>query len=292
MSTRYEAETFLQVLEAELAHYGLGLNASKTHIDEAPILIEDRWKSRLAALTPPDDNVGTRHVRAFINEVFALVREYPNDAVVSYALRMADSLKTSEAGNKLLVDAALATLRFAAPSIRYALWSIMNRLERFDFDREPVWSCLNELVLSAAQVEQSYEVTWGLWALLVSNGRLEGSAAEAVSKMDDPCSLVAYTYMRERGCVVGPEAERLGRLSDESLSETSDAWLLAYEAFRRGWGDPGSMSASPFFERLRELDVTFLNDEVGPVELEEDEEFLDPSDFDVPEFIDFDVPYE
>lgn len=292
VSTRYQAETFLQLLEAELAHYGLGLNASKTHIDEAPILIEDRWKSRLAALTPPDEKVGKRHVRAFINEVFALAREYPGDAVVSYALKMADSLKTSESGDKLLVDAALASLRFAAPSIRYALWSIMNRLERFDLERESLWICLNELVANAAPLEHSYEVTWGLWALLVSDGRLEKAAADAVSKMDDPCSLVAYTYLREQGRVDGPPSERLQRMSSETLPETSDAWLLAYEAFRRDWADVGTLSCSPFFERLKELGVTFINDEVGPVELEEDEEFLDPSDFDVPEGIILDVPYE
>lgn len=292
VSTRYQAETFLQVLGAELAHYGLGLNASKTHIDEAPILIEDRWKSRLAALTPPDDKVGKRHVRAFINEVFALAREYPGDAVVNYALKMADSLKTSEVGDRLLVDAALATLKFSAPSIRYALWSIMNRIERFDLDREPLWTCLNELVASAARFEQSYEVTWGLWALLVSDGRLQGPASEAVSKMDDPCSLVAYTYLREQGRVDGPESERLLQLSSETLPEISDAWVLAYESFRRGWADSGSLSASPFFERLDELGVSFVNDGVGPVELDDDEEFLDPGDFDVPEGITLDVPYE
>lgn len=292
VGTRYEAETFLQVLEGELAHYGLGLNASKTHIDEAPILIEDRWKSRLTSLTPPDDKVGARHVRAFINEVFALATEYPGDAVVSYALKMADSFKTSESGDRLLVDAALATLRFAAPSIRYALWSILNRLERLDLDREALWTCLNELVETAAPLEHSYEVTWGMWALLVSDGRLEVAASDAVSKMDDPCALVAYSHMRDLERAEGPVSERLLHLSTETLTETSDAWILAYEAFGRGWADPGSLAASPFFERLKDLGVTFVNDEVGPVAREGDEEFLDPSDFDVPDGIDYDIPYE
>jgi hypothetical protein len=292
VGTRYEAETFLQVLEGELAHYGLGLNASKTHIDEAPILMEDRWKSRLTSLTPPDDKVGARHVRAFINEVFALAAEYPSDAVVSYALKMADSFKTSESGERLLVDAALATMRFAAPSIRYALWSIMNRLERLDLDREPLWQCLNEMVGIAAPLEHSYEVTWGMWALLVSDGRLGQTASDAVSRMDDPCSLVAYSHMRDLGRADGPVSERLQQLSTETLTETADAWILAYESFQRGWADPGTLAASPFFERLNELGVTFLNDEVGPVELEGEKEFLDPRDFDVADGTDFNTPYE
>ncbi len=130
LPTRSDAETILDVLQAELAHFELALNASKTVIDEAQFLIEAPWKSRLTFLAPPNDALRTVHVRAYINEVFRLAKDFPGDPVVNYALRVADSFRPSKRGETLLVEAALATLRFSPPSIRFALMSIMNRLER------------------------------------------------------------------------------------------------------------------------------------------------------------------
>jgi len=284
VATRSDAEAVLEALQAELARFELGLNASKTSIDEAPFLVEALWKSRLTSLAPPGGFIRPVHVRAFVNEVFALARGHPNDPVINYALRVAESFQTSTVGQSLLIDAALATLRFSPPSIRFALLSIMNRVERLELDRSALWHCLNELVAEAARVEHSYEVTWGLWALLVSDGRLEADASAAVRVMEDPFSLVAYMRLRELGRVVGPVPDRLERLSSEVLSEASDAWILAYEAYFRGWADPGSIQSSPFFQHMRDLGVTFVNDELGPLELSDDEDSFDPADFDLLDF--------
>jgi len=290
--TRSDAEATLHQLEAQLAHFELGLNASKTVIDVAPFLIEAPWKSRLTSLMPLGSRIRTVQIRAYVNEVFALAREHPNDPVVNYALRVAESFETSTAGHKLLVDAALATLRFSAPSIKFALLSIMNRLERLELDRAPLWSCLNELVTEAAKFEHSYEVTWGLWALLVSGGQLDESASAAVAGMEDPFSLVAYMRLSDLGRATGPTPPRLERLASETLSETSDAWVLAHEANVRGWADPGSIKSSPFFDRLRELGVTFVNDDVSPLELPDEEDTFDPSDFDLADLTWLEALYE
>ena len=280
VAKRSDAEDLLNVMQTELSGFELSLNASKTFIDEAPFLLEAPWKSTLM-LTAPTGRLRTAKVRAFANEVFDLAQRYPEDAVINYALRIADSLDCTATGHKVLIDVALATLRFSPPSIRYALRSIMNRLERLDLDRTALWACLNALISEGARIGHSYEVTWGLWALLVSGGEVDAVASPAVAAMDDPFSLTAYMRLRDLDRTNGEFPARLTQMGSETLTECSDAWILAYEAYIRGWAKPGSLPTSPFFQRLRELDVTFIDETVAPLALTDDAEEFDPADFDI-----------
>lgn len=291
-TTRSDAEIVLQHLETELAQYELGLNVHKTVIDETPFPIEDEWKSYLVTLAPPASKVGIAHIRAFINQAFALAKRHPSDAVINYALKQADSFKTSQRGHELLVQAALMALQFSPSSVRYAVWSIMNRIEKHEVDKAPLWTCLNERIAASARVDHSYEVTWGLWGLLVSGGRLEHNICQLVAGMKDPCSIAAYMHLRDLGFAGGPEPRILTLLAEQPDVELSDTWILAYEAHHRGWQKIDAVTASPFMDRLEQLRVTFIDDAVGPLTLDEEDEMLDPEDFKVFPGLEYDVPYE
>jgi hypothetical protein len=292
VTKRSDAEDLLNVLQTELSDFELGLNASKTFIEEAPFLLEAPWKSILMLTAPTGTRLRPTQVRAFANEVFDLARRYPGDAVINYALRISDSLDCTARGHKILIDVALATLRFSPPSIRYALRSIMNRLEKLEMDRQALWSCLNELIAEGARIGHSYEVTWGLWALLVSDGRVDSVTSAAVAAMDDPFSLTAYMRMTELHRTNGDFPARLARMGSESLTECSDGWILAHEAHIREWAEPGSLPTSPFFERLKALKVSFMDDDVEPLAINADTEEFDPGDFDISDLSWLEAGYE
>jgi hypothetical protein len=292
VAKRSDAEDLLNLLQTELSDFELGLNASKTFIDEAPFLLEAPWKSTLMLTAPTGSLLRAAKVRAFANEVFDLAQRYPGDAVINYALRIADSLDCTTTGHKILIDVALATLRFSPPSIRYALRSIMNRLQKMDMDRAALWTCLNEMITEGARIGNSYEVTWGLWALLVSDGKVDAVASAAAAAMDDPFSLTAYMRMTDLHRTNGDFPARLTQMGSESLTECSDAWILAYEAYVRGWAKPGSLPTSPFFDRLKDLNVSFIDDAVVPLALSDDAEEFDPADFDIADLGWFEAGYE
>jgi hypothetical protein len=74
---------------------------------------------------------------------------------------------------------------------------------------------------------------------------------------------------------------RRARCLGHSKQLASEAFSETYEAYVRDWADPGSLSSSPFFQRLKSLGITFIDDAVGPLELPEDRDTFDPADFDV-----------
>lgn len=74
---------------------------------------------------------------------------------------------------------------------------------------------------------------------------------------------------------------RRARCLGHSKQLASEAFSETYEAYVRDWADPGSLSSSPFFQRLKSLGITFIDDAVGPLELPEDRDTFDPAHFDV-----------
>lgn len=265
-SARSGADEALEKLERAAAELELALNPHKTTVEQAPLEIEDRWKSRVTASLSSSKSLGS--TTGFLNEMLALAREFPGDAVVPYGIKVA--LGNVEAGSdahRAVIDVALAATHFSAASMKHTLPIAAEAVSEGAYPATKLAHALNLVVERAANLHRHDELSWALWSLAATGQRLVTEASEAMRSSTDSMAVALYHYMREVGLADGEDAPELASISTGDLM--TESWLLAYEAIRRGWTSGISLAQSPFFERLADDGVTFLP----------------PTDFDEPDAI-------
>jgi hypothetical protein len=267
-SERSGADEALERIERAAAELELSLNPHKTSVEESPLEIEDRWKSRVTASMSRSKTLGG--TTGFLNEMLALAREFPGDAVVPYGIKVA--LRDTEPGSdahRAVIDVALAASRFSAASMKHTIPIAAEAAANDVYPPMKLAHALNLLVERAAQLHRHDELTWAVWGLATTGQRLVDKASEAMRSSTDPLAVTLYHYMREVGLADGDDAPELADISAEDLM--TESWLLAYEAVRREWTSDVSFGPSPFFERLLDEGVTFL----PPPEVDEPDDVSD-----------------
>jgi hypothetical protein len=259
--SRSEAERALAALHSVTQGFELQLNGLKTEILELPEAIEPHWKTELRLVRIRSDARATG-IKAFFDKASALAIQFPTDSVLTYAARKvthhAALLKEHEweVCRSLLMRSCLGE-----PTMLPVLLPLYADYPQ-SWDRVELTRTLVELCLYHAPLQHGFEVAWALWVARALLVELPVEVSNAVRRMDDDIVALVALDMNEQGLLPSLKPTLWSsRMTAENLY--SDHWLLAYEAYIKGWlpsrGGVDYIASDGFFSLLRQSGVIFYN---------------------------------
>ena len=263
--SRADAEDAFHRLERILADYELALNPRKTSVIELPCNLEKPWVSPLRSFAFEATASGQQgELWGFFDLAFQLHRQYPDDAVLKFALGRLGHLEVApsnwELFQRLLLDCT-------APEPATLPWVLDSIIRRSNEGAAPalaeIEEVMNSLIIDHSALAHSSEVAWALWGCLALRMTVSAQAAAAVSECDDSVVALLALHCKEEGLVSTPLDPTLwlSYMNQGSLYE--EHWLLAYEANVKGWlpsqGGSDHVSADPNFEFLKTAGVSFYD---------------------------------
>jgi hypothetical protein len=259
--TRSDAERALAALHTVTQSYELQLNGLKTEIVELPESIEPAWKTDLRLLRIRSDARATG-IKAYFDRAAALAHEYSTDSVLTYAVRKithySNQLKSHEweVCRSLLLRCCLGE-----PTMLPVLLPLFEQISE-SWNMDEVRVLLTELCLYHAPLQHGFEVAWSLWTARSLGIDLPANVGNAVVKVDDDIVALVALDLQSEGLLPSLNATMwASRMTAENLY--SEHWLLAYEAFVKGWlpsiDGTDYVSADQFFSILKAANVEFYD---------------------------------
>ena len=261
-ATRSEAESALADLHGAASHFAVEINPLKTMIQELPEELLPAWKVELRSHRLSEEQERADLLSLF-SSAFQQAAKYPGNNVLKYALKQSTSRKISEQNWALYESLLLGSLVWE-PSLAPTLAPVLVKYwsEGFVINSERLRETLAEVAIYHAKLRQGFEVAWALWLSKLFSLGLPENALVAVSQVDDPVVALLALDLKISG---------LGDAVDTSLWSShmrgdqlfSENWLLAYEAYVKGWlpSADGSdyINSDPFFSLLSKYSVEFYD---------------------------------
>jgi len=261
--TLTEAEIALSQLHRVAKSFELEIHDQKTEIMALPDEVEPPWKTELRAMEirPAGQPQSTDLVSLF-NKGFDLTRRFPNDSVLTYVAKQVQNTRI-DPDNWGLAQALLLKATLSEPSMLYVLMDVLTDNQALLTDKGPLGETIASLCAYHAPLQQGYEVAWALWIARQHHIAVPDRVFNLVAQMeDDIVALVALDLQRE-GCIdLSADLSRWGALMLSNNLYT-EHWLLAYEAFERGWltsvNADDYVAADGMFSILRTHGVRFYD---------------------------------
>jgi len=236
-----EAEYAREALQEALYEYRLVLNSHKTYIVELPVATDALPISQLRAYqfstTGPISQLKQRNeIMHYFDQAFAFYREYPDAAILRYAIARLGGMCIIQANWPLYEDLLLHCV-MTEPS---ALDVVLNQLVRYrddgySLDLDHITDVLSKVIGRHAPLGHGSEVAWALWASLVLRVSISDDDAQRSANMDDSVVAVLTLDARDKG-LISPSVDFRHLRSYMTADELyGDQWLLAYEANVKNW---------------------------------------------------------
>jgi hypothetical protein len=261
-ATRSEAESALADLHGAASHFAVEVNPLKTMIQELPEELLPPWKVELRSLRLSKEQERADLLSLF-SSAFRHAVKYPGNNVLKYALKQSTSLQISVDNWEIYESLLLGSLVWEpglAPTLAPVLvkyWS-----EGFPINSERLRETLSEIAVYNANLRQGFEVAWALWLSKLFSLNLPETVLAAISQMDDPVVALLALDLKSSGLGDGVDGSLWSShmRGDQLYSEN---WLLAYEAYVKGWlpSADGSdyINSDPFFSILSRWGVEFYD---------------------------------
>jgi len=261
-ASRSEAEAALADLHSVANHFAVEINPLKTRITELPEPIQPSWKSELRshvirAGSERDD------LLAFFSRAFENSSKYPGNNVLKYAVKHSAGFAIPH-DNWPLYESLLIGSLVAEPSLAPTLTPILTQYERngYEFDVNKLREALGEIASYHAKFRQGFEIAWALWISKLFGIILPDEVWNDVSLVDDSIVALLSLDLRANGLAdkldpaLWSQHMQAGHLYSEN-------WLIAYEAFKKGWlpskGGSDYVAADDFFGLLTAYAVEFYD---------------------------------
>jgi hypothetical protein len=289
-STKTEAEYALSALHSIMKDYELELNPNKTIIEELPLSLEQGWVSELRNYNIRETIKGQHtDLIGYFSHAFEYAKKYPNDRVLKYALSRIKNVAIKN-DNWSLYESLLLNSVIAEPSVipTAALILYKRKDEGHTLDTSLISDTITEIIIHSVKFNYENEVAWGLWMSKMLDLEVREVAAKEISNSDDNIvALAALDLLNSNLIPVGLDT-RKWKSNMKSSELYTDNWLLAYEAYVKGWLPSVSgrdyISSDPFFATLKANNVVFYNSvtplipAVREADNEESEEAEDSTD--------------
>ncbi len=259
--TRAEAERALAFLHTVTQRFELQLNGLKTEIVELPESIEPTWKTDLRLLRIRSDARATG-IKAYFDRAATLAREFPTDSVLTYAVRKITHYKRLLKTHEWEVCRSLVLRCCLGEPTMLPVLLPMFEVEPESWTRDELRLLLTELCIYHGQLQHGFEVAWSLWTARSLGVDLPGEVLAVLKKVDDDIVALVALDLEEQG-LLPPTNSSLWKSRMTADALYSDHWLLAYEAFVKGWlpSKDGTdyVAADPFFSILKAGNVRFYD---------------------------------
>jgi hypothetical protein len=260
-STRSEAESALADLHTAANHFAVEINPLKTMIKELPESLLPTWKVefRLHEIRESQEKVD---LLSLFSSAFEHAAKYPGNNVLKYAVKQSTSKQISAENWELYQSLLLGSLVWE-PSLAPTLAPILAKYSSvgYSIDSARVQESLSEVALYHAKLRQGFEVAWALWLSKLFAVKLSEEVLAEISLVDDSVVALLALDLKTSGLADAIDTTLWSShiRSDQLFSEN---WLLAYEAFVKGWlpsADGSDIRTDQFFGLLAAYGVEFYD---------------------------------
>lgn len=262
-----EAAEVLTVVQDALAEFELQVNPRKTSIVELPDILDTAWSHELAAfdLKATNPSVLNSQLLRYFSRAFVLVREYPGEPVLKYAVSRVSRLAPTSSSAEILIQRLVLQAAAVDPgTLHTALYILFNqRLTHPSIvDMSTLGRVLESIIQRHAPLQHGIDVAWALWGAIVFKVVLDDATVGSLERLTDPVAVLMALYAEEHGRL----ARKLTCSQWETQTTRKDLfeskWLLVYEGVGKGWlkpkaGDPAP--SEPFFAAMRTKGISFLD---------------------------------
>jgi hypothetical protein len=264
--TRHEAETALKQINRELRKFHLRLNPKKTSILRLPQPAGDDWQRAL--LEAGKRGYGRpRQVVEYFDRAFALRNQYPESAVLSYALGMLFGTVCPSIGTGAVLQSCITQAVLCEPGAAQKGFALLTfwRLNGFVLDHQLLVRTINLMIVQHQHSGVSSDISWALAFALENGLQLARASARVLSNSDDDCVIIQALHLNSAGLLpVGFELKPIQKIVGAAEFDR-EHWLLCYEATRKGFiSPPASMKKNPLFSALLKDNVSFYRDTLPP----------------------------
>lgn len=261
-ATRSEAEAALANLHSIGNHFALEINPLKTRISELPEVVLPKWTAEMRLL-----KIGDEHEKDDLIAFFSSANDYavrfPGSNVLKYAVKLSTSHRVTKENWPIYESFLLGSL-VAEPSLAPTLAPVLldYRDKEYALDESKLINALTEVASYHARYMQGFEVAWSLWIAKLFSVELPDEVWPSIGAVDDPVVALLALHLRNDGLADALNSELWGQhmTADHLYSEN---WLVAYEAYRKGWlpsaGGGNYIGRDDFFGVLANHDVEFYD---------------------------------
>lgn len=264
-ATLGQAEHIRTVLQDALLEYELQLNPRKTRIIELPDALDTPWAHELGTfdLSGTERSLLENQLLRYFSRAFELVRGFPGEPVLKYAVRKLSEIEFSlvpQLLQRLLLQAATldpCTLQTAL----YHIFQHKSQLGEAAVDKVVLAKALSAIIEYHAPLQHGGDVAWALWGAIVFQIPLGDGVVAALNQLSDPTAVLLALHAEQDGRL----SRALNKTTWNTVATTLDLfdtrWLLAYEGPGKGWLSPNTDPAlgDPFFESMRRQNVSFYD---------------------------------
>lgn len=257
--TQADAEIGLKHFQKILGDYSLNINEEKTSIKKAPFFFENNWNHQLTSFQFRFSSKYQRlDLRNFFNLLINLSKQYPNDSVIKYGVKILRKQKIFKS-NWDLFESLIYSLTIAEGGILPDLLIVLLQNSKH-INRKKLESSIASLLTQHVYKGNHFEISWTLWIAKSFKVKISNAIAQLILDSRDIVSILILLDLKANKLV----SSRLN-LSDIKLEFNQDGltneyWLLVYEASHKGWISTPALSTIKFFEEISNAGISFYDD--------------------------------
>ena len=258
-----EAEEALHHITNIFAEFELELNSQKTKIIELHNEVEPEWISELRLHTVRKNS--EKDIISYFSKMMSYADKYPNDKVIKYGIKRIRGVLISEESWSIYESCLLKSALADSSTIPVILDIFLDyEAASYELDYDNIQETLNYIIELNSKFSYSYELLWSLWALYLLELKLEPRNYESLSRVNEPLVALMSLYLVSVGFLEDEFDRTLWQEHMRSDELYTDYWILAYEAYKRGWLNSVSgkdyINHKKVFDYLRNKDVSFIVD--------------------------------
>lgn len=255
----------------QLLEYDLVLNESKTHVINAPFLLERSGIDEIKAISTDD-------AYTYYNRMMILYDKYKDLSLLKYGFSMINILANQSDFNNLFPLLIHSWVTF--PSLAYKILPILYKYKNSlaAVEKKVLKKALTSVICNGIELRQETETVWALWAMTLFGFPIKEELVRSIcASNNDLAIIIVLTYIKEKEYKYYREI--VNTLVDRITSESSDStdpnktiiffshWLLVYELVQKEIVVPDvfpCVESNRFFKQMLENKIDFYDPSISP----------------------------
>lgn len=262
--TLEQAEDVISRISSIYRSYGLEINGSKTSVGHIIASKRKTWISEIGAfLSHRGGSLRGARLREFIGMTLRLQSDFQSEPIVSYALSVIERAGILNPDIRE-IESFLLKAAVIAPSSMDKICRIILNIQHTSGGVSAERVGRRFVLLAERNLEKNHHFE-AIWLLYTLRGLKRPFRSSKLCELSEKASSSALSLllldMKQRRMGIGtlPSAEWEAQISSDSVLHDW-SWLLAYEAFRKGWLiDKKGLLKEPFFAAMDANDVIFYD---------------------------------
>jgi len=258
------AEDAAAIIASACREYQLEAHPDKTEAKEMPWFDELSWPRTLNQIRfSTAQKKQKQDIGHFFSLAFEFSKQYPNDNILNYAIKVTRSSKIQPANWPEYETYLLRAARANHTTIPTVVQILTNyNADNFDIDKEKIGKLVEDLIHQCTPSGRHSEVAWALFLAKALKISLKPAIFDQIIGMDSSVCALLTLDLRSRNQISGPIDTSIWEsyLTKDGLN--TSMWLLAYEAKRKGWltsNTPDYVDLHPHFSVLISKGITFYD---------------------------------